>query len=118
MFSQALSTPCTFLMRVNDELKDVARGSILRPLDKKWHTRDMADDVYRVEVDRALPGYEDLFPPNQPHGADDDSPLNLASLKGWVLLWPKTLIWINTYSGSTASKYKHLAAPHVSVPPR
>ncbi|KAK1681184.1 hypothetical protein QYE76_042032 [Lolium multiflorum] len=78
----ALSTPCTFLMRVNDELKDVARGSILRPLDKKWHTRDMEDDVYRVEVDRALPGYEDLFPPNQPHGADDDSPLNLASLKG------------------------------------
>ncbi|KAK1614363.1 hypothetical protein QYE76_019880 [Lolium multiflorum] len=114
----ALSTPCTFLMRVNDELKDVARGSILRPLDKKWHTRDMADDVYRVEVDRALPGYEDLFPPNQPHGADDDSPLNLASLKGWVLLWPKTLIRINTYSGSTASKDKHLAAPHVSVPPR
>jgi hypothetical protein len=78
----------------------------------------MADDVYRVEVDRALPGYEDLFPPNQPHGADDDSPLNLASLKGWVLLWPKTLIRINTYSGSTASKDKHLAAPHVSVPPR
>jgi hypothetical protein len=118
MFPQALSTPCTFLMRVNDELKDVARGSIIRPLDKKWHTRDMADDVYRVEVDRALPGYEDLFPPNQPHGADDDSPLNLASLKGWVLLWPKTLIRINTYSGSTASKDKHLAAPHVSVPPR
>ncbi|KAK1682605.1 hypothetical protein QYE76_043453 [Lolium multiflorum] len=114
----ALSTPCTFLMRVNDELKDVARGSILRPLDKKWHTRDMEDDVYRVEVDRALPGYEDLFPPNQPHGADDDSPLNLASLKGWVLLWPKTLIRINTYSGSTASKDKHLAAPQVSVPPR
>ncbi|KAK1603656.1 hypothetical protein QYE76_027329 [Lolium multiflorum] len=114
----ALSTPCTFLMRVNGELKDVARGSILRPLDKKWHTRDMEDDVYRVEVDRALPGYEDLFPPNQPHGADDDSPLNLASLKGWVLLWPKTLIRINTYSGSTASKDKHLAAPQVSVPPR
>ena len=118
MFSQALSTPCTFLMRVNGELKDVARGSILRPLDKKWHTRDMEDDVYRVEVDRALPGYEDLFPPNQPHGADDEDPLNLASLKGWVLLWPKTLIRINTYSGSTASKDKHLAAPQVSVPPR
>ncbi|KAK1648778.1 hypothetical protein QYE76_066583 [Lolium multiflorum] len=114
----ALSTPCTFLMRVNGELKDVARGSILRPLDKKWHTRDMEDDVYRVEVDRALPGYEDLFPPNQPHGADDEDPLNLASLKGWVLLWPKTLIRINTYSGSTASKDKHLAAPQVSVPPR
>ncbi|KAK1611707.1 hypothetical protein QYE76_035380 [Lolium multiflorum] len=29
-----------------------------------------------------------------------------------------TLIRINTYSGSTASKDKHLAAPHVSVPPR
>ncbi|KAK1661483.1 hypothetical protein QYE76_049642 [Lolium multiflorum] len=114
----ALSTPCTFLMRVNGELKDVARGSILRPLDKKWHTRDMEDDVYRVEVDRALPGYEDLFPPNQPHGADDEDPLNLASLKGWVLLWPKTLIRINTYSGSTTSKDKHLAAPQVSVPPR
>ncbi|KAK1605587.1 hypothetical protein QYE76_029260 [Lolium multiflorum] len=112
----ALSTPCTFLMKVNDELKDVARGSILRPLDKKWHTRDMEDDVYRVEVDRALPGYEDLFPPNQPHGADDDSPLNLASLKGWVLLWPKTLIRINTYSGSTASKGKHIAAPQPAAP--
>ncbi|KAK1604030.1 hypothetical protein QYE76_027703 [Lolium multiflorum] len=29
-----------------------------------------------------------------------------------------TLIRINTYSGSTASKDKHLAAPQVSVPPR
>ncbi|KAK1613293.1 hypothetical protein QYE76_036966 [Lolium multiflorum] len=112
----ALSMPCTFLMKVNDELKDVARGSIIRPLDKKWHTRDMADDVYRVEVDRALPGYEDLFPPNQPEGVD--SPLKLTSLKGWVLLWPKTLIRINTSSGSTASKGKHLAVPEVSVPPR
>ncbi|KAK1608672.1 hypothetical protein QYE76_032345 [Lolium multiflorum] len=110
MFSQALSTPSTFLMRVNGELKDVARGSILRPLDKKWHTRDM------VEVDRALPGYEDLFPPNQPHGADDEDPLNLASPKGWVLLAEDPRI--NTYSGSTASKDKHLAAPQVSVPPR
>ncbi|KAK1667572.1 hypothetical protein QYE76_055731 [Lolium multiflorum] len=107
----ALSTPCTFLMRVNGELKDVARGSILRPLDKKWHTRDMEDDVYRVEVDRALPGYEDLFPPNQPHGADDEDPLNLASLKGQR---PST-----TASGAGGrAPPQQPTAPVVSAPPQ
>ncbi|KAK1652854.1 hypothetical protein QYE76_070659 [Lolium multiflorum] len=116
MFSEALSMPRTFLMKVNDELKDVARGSITWPLDKKWHTRDMADDVYRVEVNQALMGYEDLYPPNQPDGAD--SPMKLSSLNSRVVLWPKTLIRINTSSGSTARKGKHLAMPQVSVPPQ
>ncbi|KAK1644183.1 hypothetical protein QYE76_061988 [Lolium multiflorum] len=109
----ALSTPCTFLMRVNGELKDVARGSILRPLDKKWHTRDMEDDVYRVEVDRALPGYEDLFPPNQPHGADDEDPLNLASLKGWVSVPPR-----QPAAPVVSAPPQRPAAPVVSAPPQ
>ncbi|KAK1654044.1 hypothetical protein QYE76_071849 [Lolium multiflorum] len=73
------------------------------------------DEDHEMEDDAGGSGDEPSG--NEASDAAGD-PLNLASLKGWVLLWPKTLIRINTYSGSTASKDKHLAAPQVSVPPR
>jgi hypothetical protein len=44
--------------------------------------------------------------------------MKLSSLKSWVVLWPKTLLKINTSSGSTASKGKQLAVPEFSAPPQ
>jgi hypothetical protein len=105
---------------VNDKLKYVVRGSIIRPVDKKYHTKDIPVDHYRVEVDRALLSYKNFYPPNQPDKADSE--LKVSELKGWLLIWPKTLIRTNTTSGSTASKRKQVApqqpALEVSAPPK
>jgi hypothetical protein len=89
-------------------------------MDKKYHIRDIPTDCYRVEVDWALPGCEDLYPPNQPDNVYSE--LKVSKLKGWLMLWPKTLIRLNTTSGSTASKEKQVApqqpAPEVCAPPQ
>ena len=41
MFSQANVVGCTFLLDVNNELKDVAKGSIVQPLHRVFHTVHM-----------------------------------------------------------------------------
>jgi hypothetical protein len=66
MFSQDDQVECTFLLNVSNELKDVAKGSIIQPLDHIFHTRPMPPDVFRVSVAQVLPGYEDLDPLHQP----------------------------------------------------
>lgn len=102
MLSQADATGCTFLLKVGSELKDVAKGSILQPLSRKYHCRDIPANELRVRVDLVLPGFENLYPPNQP--ADADSELNLGQLDNQILLWPKALIRLNTTSGSAPSQ--------------
>ena len=54
MFSQADTVPCTFLLNVKNELKDVAKGSTVKPLDFIFHTRRMPPGVFRVSVDQVL----------------------------------------------------------------
>ena len=70
VFSQADETSCTLLPDVNDDLKDVAKGKIVTPLNRIFHDRPMADDVFRVELIRPLPGCAGLYPPFQPDEAD------------------------------------------------
>jgi hypothetical protein len=60
---------------VNDEFKDVAKGNILQPKQLLFQNVTMPAGVFRVSMARVLPGYEDLAPPNQPHG--DYSPMVL-----------------------------------------
>ena len=69
MFLQADETRCTLLLGVNGELKDVAKGKIVTPLNHIFHGRPMADDVFRVAISRALPGCAGLYPPFQPDEA-------------------------------------------------
>ena len=75
MFSQADETPCTLLLRVNGELKDVARAKIVTPLLRMMHNEPMPDDVFRIMLTRVFPGCGALDPPSQPAQADSD--LNL-----------------------------------------
>ena len=65
--------PCTLLLRVNGELKDVAKASIVTLLDRTMHTAvPLSDDVFRVAIARVLPGcaYYDLrLNPPTPKGS-------------------------------------------------
>ena len=93
MFLQADETRCTLLLGVNGELKDVAKGKIVTPLNRVFHGSPMADDVFRVTISRALPGCGSLYPPFQPDEADSE--LNLEQCVLWPMIWPKALIRVD-----------------------
>ena len=63
MFSQgAAEVPCTLLHFVNDELVAVAKGKIVQPSSRVFHGNPMPPTVYRVELVRVLPGFDDMLP--------------------------------------------------------
>ncbi|KAK1679942.1 hypothetical protein QYE76_040790 [Lolium multiflorum] len=70
--SSAVDVPCTLLHFVNGELIDVAKAKIVQPSNRQFHGRPMQPDVYRIQLVRVLSGYDDVVPPFQPHGADED----------------------------------------------
>ena len=43
---------------MNDELKDVAKGSIVQPANRIFHSKPMAPDMRRVKYSMVLLGYE------------------------------------------------------------
>ena len=67
-------TPCTLLHWVDGELRDAAKGTIIQPSSRDFHTNPMACDMLRVKYDMVLPGYENLEPPSQPQGWDEEEP--------------------------------------------
>ena len=123
MFSQANEVGCTFLLDVNNELKDVAKGSIVQQLHRMFHTVPMPPGMFRVSVTWVLAGYEDLDPPHQPPGADSE--LKLGQCLNWPVKWPKALIRLDpvvrsqtvTPVGETAPS-QAAAAPAVSADDR
>ena len=81
---------CTFLMKVDNEFKDVTKGSIVNPLNRKLHTVDLGPGEFRVTLVRVFPDCADLDPPFQPPGADKE--MKLGECLNWPLKWPKALI--------------------------
>ena len=65
MFPQT-DVPCTLLCYVNDELRDVAKGTIVQPLQRTFHSRPMSDSVHRVKISRVLRVWDDLERAIQP----------------------------------------------------
>ena len=102
MFSQDDDNPCTLLLNVDNAVKAVARGAVLFPRNRSFHTVPIDDNMHRVRVDRSLPGCGDLYPPTQP--PENDGMLKVGQLKNKILLWPKALIRLNTVSRSEASR--------------
>ena len=93
MFSQgAADVPCTLLHFMNDELVDIAKGKIVQPGNPVFHGKPMPPIVYRVQLVRVLPGYDELLPPIQPAGADEEDLMTLSACLSWPLLWPKSQI--------------------------
>lgn len=78
---------------VGGQLKDVAMGSIIRPDNRTWHTTTMPPDMMRVQYNMVISGYEQLEPPSQPLGWEDDAPAAvLGTAFGYLFLWPKSQI--------------------------
>src|SRR5215216_2553235 len=61
----------------------------------------MPDSVHRVKISRVLRGCDDLEPPIQPPGADEEEPAVLRSCFGLFLLWPKSMIRLGTAGAIT-----------------
>ena len=69
IFSQgAADVPCTLLHFMNDELVDVAKGRIVQPGSRVFHGNQMPPTVYRVQLVRVWPGFDDILPPYRPLG--------------------------------------------------
>ena len=93
MFSQgAADVPCTLLHFVGAELVNVTKGRIVQPGNPVFHGNPMPPTVYRVQLVRLLPGYDELLPSIQPAGADEDDLMTLSACLSWPLLWPKSQI--------------------------
>ena len=61
MFLALFCTSCV-------ELVDVAKGRIVQPGNPVFHGNPMPPTVYRVELVRVLPGFDELLPPIRPAG--------------------------------------------------
>src|SRR3954468_4607586 len=91
-----MDVPCTLLCYVNNELRDVAKGTIVQPLQRTFHSRPMSNSVHRVKISRVLRGCDDLEPPIQPPGADEEESSVLRTCFGLYLQWPKSMIHLGT----------------------
>ena len=90
MCLQAKETPCTILYLIKGQKVDVGKGMIMDPSQRT--NQPIPAGHFRVSLTNVKSGHEDLPPPVQHVGADDETPLRIGSCKGWVLLWPKNLI--------------------------
>src|SRR3954464_6834592 len=68
----------------------------------------MPDSMHRVKISRVLRGCDDLEPPIQPPGADEEEPYVLRSCFGLFLQWPKSMIHLGTAGAIT---------PQTTTPP-
>ena len=82
MFRMQADTSCTFLLMVNNELREVAKGKIVSPLVRMMHGKDMPADVFKVQVERFIKGYENQEIPIQP---EEGIAYTLGRVKTWVL---------------------------------
>ncbi|KAK1684682.1 hypothetical protein QYE76_045530 [Lolium multiflorum] len=109
--SSAVDVPCTLLHFVNGELIDVAKAKIVQPSNRQFHGRPMQPDVYRIQLVRVLSGYDDVLPPFQPHGADEDEVLTLQHCFNWSMVWPKSQIRLGARGTTPQTTPPALPAP-------
>ena len=73
-------------------------------------------DVFKVSVASVKPGHENL-PPLILVGDDDETPRRLGDhCKGWVLLWPKSLLRLEA-AGSTPTSTQPQQGMNINTPP-
>ena len=54
MSSRGNDTPCTLLLNIGGQLVDVAKASIMNPLDRELHHVRVTDTVLKVTLSRVL----------------------------------------------------------------
>ena len=92
MCLQAEETPYTILYLIKGQKVDVGKGMIMDPLQPTFHNQLIHVGHFRVSLSSVKSGHEDLPPPVQHVGEDDETPPRIGNCKGWVLLWPKNFI--------------------------
>ena len=71
---------------------------------------------FRVSLSSVKSGHEDLPPPVQHVGADDETPPRIGSCKGWVLLWPKNLIRLEPAESTPITTHQQACAETTTPP--
>ena len=87
----------------------------MKPKEPLFHNRPIPPDVFKVSVASVKPGHEDLAPPVL-GGDDDETPRRLGDCKGWVLLWPKSLLRLEA-AGSTPTSTQPQQGMNINTPP-
>ena len=81
---------------MDGSLKDVAKGKIIQPACRTFHTNQMPDNVLRVKYDIVLPGCDNVRPPSEPQGWDTEELATLRTGFNYMYLWPKSQIRLGT----------------------
>ena len=116
MCLRADETPCTILYLIKGQKVDVGKGVITKPLDLTFHNQPMPAAHFRVTLSSVTSGHEDLPPPVQHGGEDNETPLRIGICKGWVLLWPKNLLRLEPVK-STPITTDRQACMETTTPP-
>src|ERR1043165_6119277 len=67
----------------------------------------MPSTTFKVSVASVKPGHEDLAPPVQLGGEEDEIPKRLADFKGYFILWPKGLLRVESAAVMTTPTTTH-----------
>ena len=110
MCLQAKETPCTILYLIKGQKVDVGKGMIMDPSQPTFHNQPIPAGHFRVSLNSVKSGHEDLPPPVQHVGADDETPPRIGSCKGWVLLWPKNLIRLEPAESTPITTHQQACA--------
>ena len=116
MCLQAKETPCTILYLIKGQKVDVGKGMIMDPSQRTFHNQPIPAGHFRVSLTSVKSGHEDLPPPVQHVGADDETPPRIGSCKGWVLLWPKNLIRLEPAESTPITTHQQACAETTTPP--
>ena len=86
------------------------------PLQPTFHNQPIPAGHFRVSLTSVKSGHEDLPPPVQHVGADDETPPRIGSYMGWVLLWPKNLIRLEPAESTPITTHQQACA-EMTTPP-
>src|SRR3954466_6624532 len=70
---------------INGQTVDVGKATIINLMDRTIHTMQMPNTTLKVSVASVKPGHEDLAPPVQLGGEEDETPKRLADCKGYPM---------------------------------
>ena len=101
-----------------DQRPEGGRGTwmIMNPLQPTFHNQPIPAGHFRVSLTSVKSGHEDLPPPVQQVGADDETPPRIGSCKGWVLLWPKNLIRLEPAESIPITTHQQACAETTTPP--
>src|SRR3954471_9006265 len=92
---------------INVQTVDVGKATIINPTDRTIHTMQMPNTTFKVSVASIKPGHEDLAPPIQLGGEEDETYKRLADCKGYFILWPKALLHVESAAMMTTPRTTH-----------